>query len=292
MIINSININIINDGSLKMSSFNQYKSIFNSIKRYVGGYNLRNLPKIKNRLYELKINVASIRNYLSLLILLYKKIIGFDKTLNQFITDFKNNEMKYISKKNDVVSGDLLFYKKIMTKVKKLIRNPYNQSELSDIDLVTLYILLHISSRRNDLRFLKIFKNSPPNKIYPYINIEKKLIYFPKYKTSSDITISLKNHGDFLNLIKQIKLYPGNYLYRYQLHKNITAKELKNSQKNFTIYIKKLFKNNFNFTVTIQKLRHLAALKDPKINDIVKELRKAAELQNHGLKTHINVYMK
>ncbi len=62
LLIKDIDINILNNGKIKQTSFNQYKSTFNSLKKELGSNKLYDLIKIKNILIKKNISKPKLKN--------------------------------------------------------------------------------------------------------------------------------------------------------------------------------------------------------------------------------------
>lgn len=289
-LIKDIDIDILNNGRIKQTSFTQYKSTFNSLSRELGNYKLYDLIKIKNILEKKNITKSKQRNWLMLIYLLYKKIYGEDKK-SQKVSDYLDkliNDIKNTGNKNDCTKGDIQKYKQIKLTIKQEINNPSTNIKL--IDLITMYIYTNILSRRGDTRFLRIYNKKKSGGDYPYINTKTNILFFPPYKTRREVRLNISSHKAFLNKLRDAKLN-NKKLYRDSLSSDKTFNKMKNSQKAYSMYIKRIFKKYFDFNVNIQKLRRLNACED--INPVFMEkIKKKAYLQSHSIGEHIRTYMR
>ena len=289
-LIKDIDIEILNTGQIKQTSFIQYKSTLNSLSKELGDYKLYDLIKIKNILEKQDITKSKKRNWLMLLYLLYKKIYGVDKK-SKIMSDYLDNlidDIKNTGNKNDCSKSDIQTYKDIKIKIKKEMKKLHSDIDL--IDLITMYIYTNILARRGDTRFILILNKNKSNEEYPYINTKTNILFFPNYKTRREVKLNISSHKSFLSKLKKVKLHNKN-LYRIRLSSDKTLKEMKNSQKAYSIYIKKIFLKYYDFNTNIQKLRRLNACED--INSVfMDKIKKKSYLQSHSVGTHINTYMR
>ncbi len=290
LLIKDIDIDILNTGKIKQTSFRQYKSTFNSLSKELGNYKLYDLIKVKNILEKKNISKPKLRNWLMLIYSLYKKIFSEDKKSDK-ISDYLDkliDDIKSSGNKNDCSKEDILKYKHIS----KLIKEEMNKSksDLPLVDLITLYIYTNILARRGDTRFLRIYNKKKPNEEYPYINLKNNIIFFPAYKTRREVRLNISNHKAFLKHLKKVKLN-NNRLYRESISSDKTLNKMNNSQKAFSIYIKKIFKKHYEFNVNIQKLRRLDACEDIDPT-FMKKIKEKAYLQSHSVGTHVKTYMR
>ncbi len=288
--IKDVDIGILNDGKIKQSSFRQYRSTFNSLCRVVGDHKLKDLLKIKSTLEGMDLTKPKMRNWIMLIYWLYKRTYGEDDK-SQKISDYLDkliSEIKDNGNKNDCSKEDIKRFKEIKQKVKHEISRATPDIKL--IDLITLYMYTNVVTRRADSRFMRVLHNNKRKSPYPYINTKTSMMYFPPYKTKREVLINIADHPHFLDKVKQVDKN-GEKLYKDSMSSDRSLNAMRNSQKAYSLYIKRIFKKHYGFDVNIQKLRRLDACQD--IDPaMMKKIKERAYLQSHSVGEHVNTYMR
>ncbi len=278
--------------NIEFSSNRQYKSVLNVLKREAGDFKLKDIKKIIEH-QKKKISKSKLKNQIIVLLRFYKKFVNEEKVYKDVVEGVKILNKEVIDSSEGVTKKEIEEYIKISKDVKSKISS---KNDVPLIDLITMYLYTNLTPRRTDNRFLRVNKGKNQNKKFPHINVKNKKMFYPPHKTDIITTIELKNeHDAFINAINHIELHEGNKLYRKVLSNGLEdvknkEKLKKNSQKAYSVYVKKIFKKHYNKdNYTIQRLRRLFSSKDYKV---VEELKRKAKESGHSLNIHVNQYVK